>query len=406
MSSRATARLAYALALLALLVDAAGVCLLVLTRHIGSTDTTASVPNEALGAVTVVPFVVIGTLVAVRRSRNPTGWVFLGLGLLSALALVLERYPIYTLLVNPGWGRGGRVAASLQANGYLPFLIVLLFLVLLFPNGRLTGTPWRHIAPLGAAAFVACYAVVSMKAGALGQPFDAFENPLGVDALSGLDGLLTAVLLVPGFLILLAAVFSAVVRFRRSRGVEHQQFKWFSMAAALIAVGLIAHVIADGVAPGAIDTIEFLVSLAVAGLPIAAGVAILRYRLYEIDRIISRTLVYGALTAILAGLYFGIVIGLQAAFSSFTQGNELAVAGSTLAVAALFRPARRRVQGFVDRRFYRSKVDAERTLAAFSARLRQEIDLGSLTAELGDAVGQTMQPAHVSLWLRPQEAER
>ena len=148
----------------------------------------------------------------------------------------------------------------------------------------------------------------------------------------------------------------------------------------------------------------FLVGAAV--FPVGIGFAILKYRLYEIDRIINRALVYGLLSALLAGLYFGIVIGLQAAFSSFTQGSELAVAGSTLAVAALFRPARRRIQATVDGRFYRRKVDAERTLAAFSARLRQEIDLEALSGELSAAVQETMQPAHVSLWLRAEEAHR
>ena len=188
--------------------------------------------------------------------------------------------------------------------------------------------------------------------------------------------------------------------------MERQQYKWFTYAAALLPLGLIVNGTVGALAPGADVAISLTLSFTAAVLPNATGIAILRYRLYEIDRIVNRTLVYGALTALLAGLYFGIVIGLQAAFSSLTQGNELAVAGSTLAVAALFRPARRHIQALVDRRFYRSKVDAERTLAAFSARLRQEIDLGSLTGELSAAVQETMQPAYVSLWLRPQEAER
>ncbi len=400
MSERLSARLAYLLAGLALLVDAVGVVLLVLTRHIGATDTTASVANDALGAATVVAFVVIGTLVAARHSRNPTGWIFLWLGVLGAVGLVFERYAIYALLVNPGWAGGGTVGAALQANGYLIFLTLLLLLILLFPTGKVPGPRWRLPMILGAGALLGAYAVVSRKPGRLGEPFDAFENPLGVEAISGSGGPLTALLVATGALILLAAVLSASLRFRRSHGVERAQFKWFALAAAMIGVGLIARSIANGVASGAIDAIELLVGLAVAGLPIAAGVAILRYRLYEIDRIINRALVYAVLTAGLAGLYFGIVIALQQVFGGLTRGNDLAIAGSTLAVAALFRPARRRIQGFVDRRFYRRRYDAQQTLEAFSARLRDEVDLDQLGADLGAVVHETMQPAHVSLWLR------
>ncbi len=406
MSERTSAHLAYALAGLALLVTAAGVVFLVLTRHIGATDTTATVASDALGAATVVAFVVIGTLVAARRSRNPIGWVFLWLGILTAVGLVVERYAIYVLLVNPGWADGGTIAAALQANAYLIFLTFFLLLILLFPTGKVPGRLWRLLIILGAGTLLGAYAVVSMKPGTLGEPFDAFRNPLGVEALSGIDGPLTALLVVTGVFIVLAAVVSAVLRFRRSRGVERAQFKWFALAAALVGVGLLAHSIADAFAPGAIDPIEFLVSLAVAGLPIAAGVAILRYRLYEIDRIINRALVYGVLTAGLAGLYFGIVLALQQVFSSFAGGSELAVAGSTLVVAALFRPVRGRVQMLVDRRFYRQRYDAQRTLEAFTVRLRDEVDLATLGADLGTVVHETMQPAHVSLWLRRQSEER
>jgi hypothetical protein len=400
MTDRSAARLAYGLALVALVLDVFGAYLLALTRHVGSTESTASVPNDALSAVTVVPFVVIGTLVAARRSRNPIGWVFLVMGLLAALGLVLERYAIYTLLVNPGWGRGGATAAILQSSAYLVALTTLLLLIVLFPSGRAATQRWKLLTLLGSAALIGAYAVTCMKPGALAEPFEQFENPLGVQALSSGAEIALGILVAIGGLILLAAVVSAVRRFRRSRGVERAQFKWFAAAAALVAAGLIAHSIADAVAPGAIDTIELLVNLAIAALPIAAGIAILRYRLYEIDRMINRTVVYGALTAGLAGLYFGVVIALQQIFGGFARGNDLAIAGSTLAVAALFRPARGRIQALVDRRFYRQRYDAEQTLAAFNTRLRDEVDLDQLGSELRAIVEETVQPAHVSIWLR------
>ena len=230
-------------------------------------------------------------------------------------------------------------------------------------------------------------------------------NPLGIGALGRVGGPLTTALLVIGYFVLLAAVVATIVRYRRSRGVEREQFKWFAFAAALFALVLIASTIASGVYPEALNAMSIAGLLAGgAGIPIAVGIAILKYRLYEIDRIINRTLVYGAVTALLAGLYFAIVIGLQAIFSGLTRGNDLAIAGSTLAVAALFRPARRRIQAFVDRRFYRQRYDAQQTLDAFSQRLRDEVDLDQLATDLGAVVHETMQPAHVSLWIRPKFA--
>ena len=192
---------------------------------------------------------------------------------------------------------------------------------------------------------------------------------------------------------------SLVVRFRRSSGVERQQLKWVAASGAFLAVCLVSGPLLFWWTPfdGVWDVIA---PLGFAVFPVAVGFAVLRYRMYEIDRIINRTVVYAIVTALLAGLYFGIVIGLQQAFSGLTRGNDLAIAGSTLAVAALFRPARTRIQEFVDRRFYRRRYDAEQTLTAFVARLREEVDLDELGRDLGAAVNDTMQPVHVSLWLR------
>jgi hypothetical protein len=252
--------------------------------------------------------------------------------------------------------------------------------------------PWTSAAAFGALSLFAMTTTPS-------APFQHVHDPLHVSGKSPL--LLVIVVSIPlAIASVVGAVATVVVRYRRAGADEREQLKWLILAAAALPVGLVTHSIADTFAPGADGTIELIFSFAVPAFPIAIGIAVLKYRLYDIDRIISRTLVYGALTALLAGLYAGIVLALQAAFGSVTQGNELAVACSTLAVAALFRPVRRRVQRVVDRRFYRSKVDAEAMLARFGTRLRHEADLDALLVEVRSVVAEALAPAHVSLWLR------
>jgi hypothetical protein len=243
----------------------------------------------------------------------------------------------------------------------------------------------------------------ALDPGALDQYPDG-ANPLGVpDAVAGVAGALNdaggVVFAPPVFLASLAAL---AVRFRRSRGLERQQMKWLAFAGAvpMTAFGLsfvLGALVSDGVALDVIFTTGFA-SLVL--IPIAVAVAILRYRLYEIDRVISRTIVYASLTIVLGAAYVGLVLAGQALFSSFAGGGDLAIAVSTLVVAALFLPLRGWVQRFVDRRFYRRRYDAQRTLEAFGARLREQVDLDTLAAELRTAVTETMQPAHASVWLR------
>ena len=355
--------------------------------------------------VVLLAYPTVGALIAARRPGNPIGWLLVGVGLGAAVSGFAAEYGVRALLADPGSLPGGTIAAWIRQVAFAGFIVIPFALVLLlFPHGRLLSRRWRPVVWLGAVAALMILIPTALKPGRFDQdPFASVENPAGID---GANGALKA-LGDSGWwlflLVTLASAISVVLRFRRSRGEERVQLKWIATAAALL-VGLWLAAIPAGSASANVQALFLVGGLAV--FPVGIGFAILKYRLYEIDRIINRTLVYGALTAILAGLYFGIVIWLQAAFNSFTQGNELAVAGSTLAVAALFRPARRRIQATVDGRFYRRKVDAERTLAAFSARLRQEIDLGSLTGELSAAVQETMQPAHVSLWLRSEEAHR
>jgi hypothetical protein len=195
-------------------------------------------------------------------------------------------------------------------------------------------------------------------------------------------------------------VASVVFRFRRARGEERRQLKWLTYAAAVAGLVLLLIIVGESTVTVSDELSNTLVSVSVAALPVSMGIAILRHRLFDIDVVINRTLVYGALTATLVGAYVGIVLLLQLALSPLTEDSDLAIAGSTLAVAALFRPARARIQRTVDRRFYRHRYDAARTLAGFGARMRDQVELDSLGAELRSVVGETMQPAHVSLWLR------
>jgi hypothetical protein len=359
-----------------------------------------------LGNALVVVDATVGAIVASRRPENPVGWLLCLSGVAVGTSSFASQYAIHALLARPGSLPAGEALAWIAA-WQLPVMIGLqVSYLLLFPTGRLPSRRWRWTAWLVVAFVLAGVVLSAFSPGAYLGSLGPIRNPLGIE---GLTGAYKALLYAGSPLLYGAAVLSLFVRLRRAEGLERQQLKWFAYAAAMFALGIVLIVI-----PLAIDTPSWFVRAATAvftaagtTVPVAIGIAILRYRLYDIDRIINRTLVYGSLTALLAVVYLGGVISSQYAFRTLTgQGSQLAIVASTLAIAALFNPLRKRIQAFVDRRFYRSRYDAARTLEAFSARLRDETDLEALNDDLVGVVAETMQPAHASLWLRPSGANR
>ena len=354
--------------------------------------------------VAALAFASTGALVASRLPSNAIGWIFCVIGFLLAVGSLPHQYADYALFVSPGSLPGGETAAVIQNLGGVPPAFGLLGLsLLLFPDGRLPSRHWLPVAAVGPVGAAALSVGLAFRPGPLDEPFEVVDNPFGVgsfglmDALSGLGWMLSA-------LSVALAAAATVVRLRRSSGQVRQQLKWIGFAGAVAGVVFVANALSFFVGLEVVGTLRLVVvGLAFAGFPVAAGVAILRHGLYDIDVVIRRTLVYAGLTAILLAGYLGAVLLLQLALSPLTEDNDLAIAGSTLAVAALFRPARRRTQALVDRRFYRRRYDAARTLEGFGARLRDEVDLDALGGELRAVVGHTMQPAHVSLWLRGSE---
>jgi hypothetical protein len=355
--------------------------------------------TATLGAVLLVTVsaATVGALVASRRPAHPVGWLLLGVGLGLVVTELVQVYVDYGLLARPGSLPGARYLAGFAYSTALLWVSCAGFVLLLTPTGSLPSPRWRWWARLAAAAPVVMVVGSVVQPNPLAPDYDG--NPLAVPALA-------RVLVVPavaGVVVvavsLLVGAGSLVVRFRRARGTERQQLRWLAYAAAL-AAGLLLVALVAGFLP-ANDNVTFAsLSLGVALLPLATGAAILRYRLYDIDRIISRTLAYGLLTLLLGGGYAAVVLGLGQLLG---RNSSLVVAGATLALAAVFQPARRRVQQVVDRRFNRRRYDAARTIAVFSARLREQVDLDTLSAELLAVVDQTMQPTQAWLWLRPPQ---
>ena len=354
-----------------------------------------------------VSFATVGALVASRQPGNLIGWIFCALGLFLPLAGASEEYALYALVTKPGSLPGGEVMAWLAAwfAGAINFAL-LAFVLLLFPDGRLLSRRWRFVVWVNLIAILLIFAGNFEPGQIESRGLLKVANPFGV---AGAGALLQALGEIGFFLVLAVAIagaISLVIRFRRSRGDERQQIKWFVFAGAVFcAVLAVAPVLWTlPLSPTTEWIWPTLFLLGLGTIPAATGVAILKYRLYDIDILINRTLVYGSLTALLVLVYIGGVATTQAILRVLTGQQEqpqLAIVVSTLVIAALFTPLRRRIQRLIDRRFYRSKYDARMTLEAFSARLRDETDLEALSDDLIGVVRETMQPAHVSLWLRP-----
>jgi hypothetical protein len=402
-----TAWLTWALSMLVVAVSVPLYLSIPASRPSGITDVPDTVGAVMFTAL-VLGFSTVGALIATRRAQNAIGWILLVAGLALAATILTSGYVDLSLAQPRGRLPGTEWVAWFAQWVWVPgFGPTLTFLLLLFPDGRLPSRRWR---PVG---WLAAVAIVTLAFGSAFTPGPFVDrpeinNPLGLAPFTGslLEEGGVGWLLFPASVVLSAS--SMVVRFRRARGEERQQIKWFALAAAFAAVGWVAITLTYGseeslVVVGA----QLLQLLSFLGIPLAVGIAILKYRLYDIDVVINRTLVYGTLTAMLVGVYLGSVVSLQYAFRVLTgQGSQIAIVASTLAIAALFNPLRKRVQAFVDRRFYRKKYDAAKTLEAFSATLRDETDLEALSDDLLGVVRETMQPAHVSLWLRPEAPPR
>src|SRR5215212_7278367 len=350
-------------------------------------------------AIVGVSSAIVGGVVAARRPANRIGWLFLGGALAPAVRALAGGYAVYGLVTDPGtlplpYAMAWLSNATFAIGPVVAFILIPLY----FPDGRLVSRRWRLVARFsvgGLLLFTVLFAI------APGEAVDGsgIQNPLGVEALRPFMEAFDPYFFVWYMSLILAAAGSLVVRFLRSVGEERQQLKWFTYAAAILPVWFLVNSPIQAAFPNLFAVMD---SLVIAAIPIAAGIAVLRYRLYDIDVIINRTLVYGVLTLSLALIYSGGIVVLQRVFVGITgEESTLAVVASTLVIAALFNPLRHRIQSFIDRRFYRRKYDARKTLETFSFKLREETDLDRLGGELVSVVRETMQPEHVSLWLRP-----
>jgi hypothetical protein len=372
-----------------------------LLRQAARPDLGLLTPNQYAYVLTLVSAATVGAVLASRRPRHPVGWLLLALGLSVVVSGVADGYASYGLQVRPGSLPGARWVALYSDAPGIVWSALVGFILLLTPTGSLPSPRWRWWAILTATAPIVFLLGQPLTAGLLDGPDQSVTSPLAVPGLAGLVLVTGIAALIFSQLAVLVDVASLVVRFRRARGTVRQQLRWVAMAAGLLVAVVVATVV--GALTGHPAVPEWTSGLFVALLPVGIGAAILRYRLYDLDRIISRTVAYGLLTVLLGGGYAAVVLGLGQLLGG--RQSSLVVAGATLAVAAVFQPARRRVQGLVDRRFNRRRYDAIQTIQTFSARLHQQVDLTTLTAELLAVADRTVEPTMVSLWLRPP-AER
>jgi hypothetical protein len=416
MSPRASVRLAWSLCGLSLLLFSAAVVLFASARLAPVPDSRGAAlqVGDLLPYVPFLAFPVVGALVASRRPENPVGWICLAVGLLWMFSSFADVYGFY------GVARPGSVPFPIVLAGINNFLwvpsvgLIGTYLLLLFPDGALPSRRWRPLAWLCGAILVSNSVGSMLSPGPL-EHLGGVQNPFGLEGVRWVEIAGFAVLpLLP--LCMLASALSLVMRYRRSGDEQREQIKWIATSALAVVVVYVVTMVLSLLSltdwfvegnPPWLHLLQYAAGMSLTAIPIAVGFAVLKYRLYDIDIIINRALVYGSLTVTLVVVYLGGIISLQGLFRALTgQGSQLAIVATTLAIAAFFNPARRRIQAFIDRRFYRRKYDARKTLEVFSAKLRDETDLEALSEELARVVGETMQPAHVSIWLRPDEAPR
>ena len=419
MRRRAAFWLAWALAGLSAAMYAAAFVFAFLT--LGVADPVEQSSSGGIGDLLVyLPFLafpIVGALIASKRPENPIGWICLVSGLFWMSYAQGDASNAYELARTGTVTSSVTLDALLQATWTLPVGLLGIYMILLFPDGRLPSRRWRPFA-LFAGAVIALIPVVFVFVPGSLEGHPGVRNPFGLEQYPWLEGVAVfGVLLLP--LCILVSAASLVLRYRRSGAEVREQIKWLAFAASFVGVTYLSAVI-TGIffLPGLFSSkdpqpilyalIPNLLLMSYALIPTAIGFAVLKYRLYDIDIIINRALVYGPLTVSLAAVYFGSVVATQAVFRALTgqeQQPQLAVVVSTLAIAALFGPLRRRIQNIIDRRFYRRKYDRARIMAAFGSRLREDVELQALSDDLLGVLQETIQPAHASLWLRSPEGK-
>jgi hypothetical protein len=400
MSRRTATWLAWSLCALSLALTALSLLLLAFNR---SDPNTHIYEYWQVDTLVPVSFSIIGAIIASRLPANPLGWLFCAAACVAAVDHFSAEYALYALLAQPTSLPAGEALAWLASWAWILYCGCIALSLLLFPNGRPPSRRWRWLAWLSVFLTIAGAVWVAFSPGVIGN-LGSIRNPLGIEGLpSGFKPVQTIMLA----LLFVAALSTLVVRLRRARGIERQQIKWPAFTVVVVAGSsfLSDTAISEAIGLRWLEWAGYVIFIpALIGFPISIGIAIVRYRLYDIDILINRTLVYGALSATLALIYFGGVATTQAIFRALTGQQEqpqLAIVISTLLIAALFNPLRRRIQRFIDRRFYRRKYDARKTLEAFSAKLRDETDLDALSDDLVGVVKETMQPSRISLWQRP-----
>jgi hypothetical protein len=401
MSRRTASWLAWSLAALSLVLTALSLLLIALLLRSDAPIYYYWLETSMVSA----GYSTVGAIVASRLPDSPIGWLFCAIGFTFGAVHFCAEYANYTLLAPPGSLPGVEAAAWLTSWVWVAGLGLVVYLDLLFPNGRLPSARWRWFAWFTAIALLPAAVLAAFSPGRILS--STLHNPLGIEGLPNASKAVEAFM----YALVVVGASSMLMRLRHAGSVERQQIKWFAYATVVVISGVILkNVVYPAVSvPWVWWVCLILTAVGVASSPVAMGLAIFRYRLYEIDLLINRTLVYGALTAMLVGVYVGSIVVLQGLLRALTgqeQQPQLAVVVSTLVIAALFNPLRRRIQGFIDKRFYRRKYDVAKTLESFSAKLRDETDLEALNRELVGVVRETMQPAHVSLWLRPETTSK